>query len=198
MMMRSGIACSAFLALSVAGVLWSPSSASARPRGGGGGRAYYGGGYGYGYGGYRPGGYYGSGYGYGYGYGRPAYYYGRPYYYSNSDAYPDYVTTVEPSTLISSTSSYRADAPADDRASITVQIPADSADIWIQGEQSTQTQSRQAYLSPPLTPGKTYYYEVRARWRERDRTRDETRNFAIVPGRPVVVDFTRAAAAKPY
>src|SRR6266852_9661026 len=104
--MRSGIGCSAFLALSVAGLLWSPDSASARPPGGG-GRAYYGGGYGYGYGGYRPayyysGGYYGSGYGYGYGR-SPAYYYGRPYYYSNY-TYPDYVT-VEPSTVISSTSS---------------------------------------------------------------------------------------------
>jgi len=173
--------------------LGSPSSASARPRAGR-GRGYYSTGYGYGY---RASYYYSSGYhGYGYGYGRwPGYYYARPYYSSYNYPYPEYVT-YEPNTVTYSTSSYRADASADDRAVVTIQIPADESDIWIQGEKSRQTKSRQEYISPPFPPGKKYFYEVRARWQEGDRTYDETRSFAIFLGRPVLVDFTRPAASK--
>jgi uncharacterized protein (TIGR03000 family) len=203
-MTRRGIAGSAFLAAAVAALLWLPSSASARPRISV-GRGYYSGygngGYEYGY---RPsyysGGYYGYGYGYGpsygYGYYRGPRYYSEPYYTTNYYTVPEYVTS-EPNTVTYSTSSYRADTATDDRALVTIQIPGDQADIWIQGEKSTQTKSRQDYLSPPLTPGKKYYYEVRARWREGERNHDETRNFAIIPGKPVLVDFTKPATAKP-
>jgi uncharacterized protein (TIGR03000 family) len=187
-----GIVGAAWLALAVAGLLWSPSSVSARPRAGV-GRGYYSTGYGYGY---RPSYYYSSGY---YGYGLPpGYYYARPYYSSYNYSYPEYVT-YEPNAVTYSTSSYRADgdASADDRAVVTIQIPADEADIWIQGEKSNRSKSRQDYISPPLTSGKKYFYDVRARWQEGNRTHDETRSFAIFPGKPVLVDSTRPAAAKP-
>ena len=195
-MRRSELVRAAFLAMAVAAVLWLPSSASARPRWVGPtyGSSWYGSPYYYQSQPYYYSGYYSGGPYYWYG-GRPRYY-AAPYYSTYTNVTPSAVT-YEPSTVTYSTSSYRASAPADDRAFVTIQIPGDAADIWIQGEQSRQTKSRQDYISPPLTPGKTYYYEVRARWRDGDQMHEAKRNFEIVPGTPVLVDFTRVASVNP-
>ena len=46
---------------------------------------------------------------------------------------------------------------------ITVSLPA-NAKIWFDEARTTQTGSLRQFLSPPLTPGHEYVYEVKARW----------------------------------
>jgi uncharacterized protein (TIGR03000 family) len=118
---------------------------------------------------------------YGWGYGQP--YYGRYYAPSYSG-----------DNVIYSSSAY---APAaDDRAHVTIRVPSDHADVWIEGQHSVQDRSAENYASPPLTAGQRYYYEIRARWTDSNgRTMDQTRTFSIAAGSAVLVDFSRPAPA---
>jgi uncharacterized protein (TIGR03000 family) len=82
--------------------------------------------------------------------------------------------------------------PADDRAYLTIRVPSDRADVWIEGRKTDQSRAVQDYVSPPLEPGKKYYYEIRARWTgENGRNVDQTRSFPVYPGKPVTIDFSR-------
>jgi uncharacterized protein (TIGR03000 family) len=193
-----------------AAVLVLPTTSDAAPRGWRGGyygRGYYDGGY---YGRrYYDGGYYGRGY-YGSWYGRGYYPWGvgvsvgsAPWYYGGySGAYPRgvyydsmpvfYGAPAESVTY--STSAYTPDtSTANDRAHLRIIIPADRADIWIQGEKSEQDRVSQDYVSPPLTTGKKFYYEVRARWTDANgKAVESSREIPIYAGQSMVVDFGRS------
>ena len=68
-------------------------------------------------------------------------------------------------------------------------------DKGIEGQKTEQAKRVEEYVSPPLTPGKQYFYEVRARWTDTaGKEVERTRSFPIVPGQPVLLDFTRPAA----
>jgi uncharacterized protein (TIGR03000 family) len=144
------------------------------------------------------------GYGWGYPYGAIAfgiglgigYGYGNAYYY---DVYqPTYVNVVPYS---GDNAIYTAPAnapvarptPAEDRAYVTIQLPVNRAEVWIEGEKSVQDKASQEYVSPQLTPGKKYYYEVSARWVVNGKQYEAKRSFPILPGKPVLVDFTEPA-----
>jgi uncharacterized protein (TIGR03000 family) len=103
-----------------------------------------------------------------------------------------------------STSGYRpgdatkAPAPktAEMPARLRISIPSEKADVWIEGEKMEQSKRQQEYVSPPLTTGKQYYYEVRARWTDpAGKQVERTKSFPIVPGKPVFLDFTRATSS---
>jgi uncharacterized protein (TIGR03000 family) len=188
-------------------MLMTPGISSAQRRGGGGGwsggGAWRGGGWGGyrgGYGGYRGyggyGGYWGgfwpgfglgyaSGYrGYGYGYNYPSEY--GAYYYEPSYA------SVEPSA----TPSYYYSPPdtaADvnpNVASIEVRVPV-NAEIWFEGEKTSQTGAVRHFQSPELQPGKTFTYDVRARWTDAaGKEVDRTKQVKVQAGARVGVDFS--------
>jgi uncharacterized protein (TIGR03000 family) len=166
----------------------------------GGGGSWHGGGGRYYGGGYYP--YYNRGFGWGdsfypgFGLGFSSYpgYYGvyTPSYYSYDD-----VPSYRDSNVIYSSSSYTPTppaAPAEDRAYMTVQLPVDKADVWIEGVKSVQDKASQDYVSPPLETGKKYYYEIRARWTDaKGKPVEAKRSFPIYSGKPVLVDFTEPA-----
>jgi uncharacterized protein (TIGR03000 family) len=80
-------------------------------------------------------------------------------------------------------------------ARLRIAIPTEKAEIWIEGQKTEQARRVEDYISPPLTPGKQYYYEVRARWTDAaGKEVERTKSFPIVPGQPVLLDFTRMAA----
>ena len=54
-------------------------------------------------------------------------------------------------------------APADTRAFIQVRVPA-AAEIWFDGEKTSQTGSVRDFVSPALQTGRSFTYEIRARW----------------------------------
>jgi uncharacterized protein (TIGR03000 family) len=144
------------------------------------------------------------GWGWGYPYGAVAfgiglgigYGYGNAYYY---DVYqPTYVNVVpyegDNATYAAPTNAPAArPTPAEDRAYVTIQLPVNRAEVWIEGEKSVQDKASQEYVSPQLTPGKQYYYQVSARWVANGKQYEAKRSFPILPGKPVLVDFTEPA-----
>ena len=160
------------------------------------------GGYGSGYGGYG----YGSGYG-GYGYDRgyrggyydrgyydrgysPRYsYYGSPSYYSPaySYSYPSTTYSTAPAT-----SYYEAETPTRDNATaqIMVHVPA-NAEVWLDGQPTSQRGMERTFVTPRLNSGRTYTYEVKARWMDNGQPVEQTRTVRFQTGQTVHVDFNR-------
>jgi uncharacterized protein (TIGR03000 family) len=74
---------------------------------------------------------------------------------------------------------------------IEVRVPAD-ADIWFDDAKTTQTGTVRQFVSPPLTPGYDYTYEIRARWTEEGRRVSHTRRVSVHAGERVRVTFPEA------
>jgi uncharacterized protein (TIGR03000 family) len=117
--------------------------------------------------------------------------------YSDSTGYV-YINAAASDTVTYSTSGYRpgdaTNAPKGSEmpARLRIAIPSERADVWIEGEKSEQSKRVQEYVSPPLAPGKQYYYAVRARWTDpAGKQVERTKAFPIIPGQPVFLDFTR-------
>jgi uncharacterized protein (TIGR03000 family) len=123
-------------------------------------------------------------------------YWGYPYasYYYPSYYYSPYATysfspgtyTYSPSV---SQSLYYTPSAADDRAHVTVEVPAPTAQLWLQGQQMMQTGMVRTFDSPPLAPGHNYTYTVRARWLQNGTMNDQTQTVRIRPGQDVNVRF---------
>jgi uncharacterized protein (TIGR03000 family) len=189
---------SAAMLFSSAPVLAAGHGGGGHGGGGRGGGGYHGGGYrgggyrgggyrGYGYGGR---GYYGRGYygGWGLGYGG----WGYPYYYGSygyPDYYSDYGSTPD---VYQSFYTPQVTAPvfpvANNTVMLNVAVPAD-ATVLINGQPTTQTGQNRQYVSPQLTPGKTYSYEVTARWSENGQPVERTRTVKFEAGSQVAVNF---------
>ncbi len=154
------------------------------------------GGYGYvgtglGYGGYGPGsgvyapgiGGYTAGYG-GYGYAAP--------YAGNGFAAPAIVTNppVNPNAGY-----YPPDqpqqAPANDNtARLTIVVP-EGTELWFNGTKTSVTGTKREFVTPALTPGKDFTYEIKARWTDNGRPVEQTQSVQVQANSYKVVDFTR-------
>jgi len=184
----------------------------------GGYRGGYSGGYG-GYGGYQHSGWGGvglsiglgypsygrGGYGYsspyygGYGYSSPSYYGGYSYPYAYGDTYvspstvypgdyvPNVVTTV-PDT--STTQSNYYTPSSDNRGRIHVRLPAD-ATLWVDGDATQQTGAERDFVTPPLEPGRSFTYTLRARWMNGSEPVERTMKVDVRGNDTAQVDFMR-------
>ena len=74
------------------------------------------------------------------------------------------------------------------KAEITVLVPAD-AEVFFDGEPTVQKGAERHFVSPPLPVGKKYHYDVVARWKEGDKTVEQTRQVEVTGGAAVRVDF---------
>jgi uncharacterized protein (TIGR03000 family) len=174
--------------------------------GGGGYGGYYpgGGGYGnyapgWGYGNYYPGAYVGStGYatspGMGYGYSgvyQPYQQYGMatPGYVQPYAATPGTPTTPTTPAPGATTSSY----PPGTSAKLTVKLPAPDAQVWVDNWQPQMTGAERMLTTPPLQPGQTYHYTVKAQWNDGGRPVTQERRIDFQAGQEVTVDFTQPA-----
>jgi uncharacterized protein (TIGR03000 family) len=169
---------------------------------GGGGNWHGGGGGYYGHGGYYGRGYYGGGFGlylggypyYGYGYGSP-YYYGAPYYGGYYYGAP--YTYVEPSpayvqpSLTTAAPSYAQIEPAGDPNSVMLEVRVpDNAEIWVNGDKTSQTGAVRHFASPPVATGQKFVYELRARWTDGNgKVVDKTKKLDVHAGARLGVDF---------
>jgi uncharacterized protein (TIGR03000 family) len=80
-------------------------------------------------------------------------------------------------------------APEDENVvHITVRV-APSAEIWFEGEKTTQTGSLRQFTSPPITSDGECTYEIRARWSEGGREIDRTRKVSFRAGDQFTVNF---------
>jgi uncharacterized protein (TIGR03000 family) len=155
--------------------------------------------------GYYRGNYGGSGYYRGNGYGRSYYpggiYLGLGLSSYGPSVYPDTAyygsPGVSPSYYYSPPAYGRApvapDMPPDEvaRAVIEVRVPPE-AEIWFEGDKTTQTGSARTFVTPDVPPGQLFTYDVRARWTGADgKVVDLTRAVQFRAGQRLTIDFTR-------
>jgi uncharacterized protein (TIGR03000 family) len=81
-------------------------------------------------------------------------------------------------------------APGDNAApaSVIVRVPAD-AQLWFDGVPVTQVGTQRVFASPPLQPGTTYTYQIRARWTSDGHPVEQTQQVLVRSGERVTVDF---------
>jgi uncharacterized protein (TIGR03000 family) len=181
-------------ALGAAALLGLPAVSSAQ-RGGGhsGGHGGYSHG-GYSHGGYSHGGYGHHGYGYGgYGYGLylgvPGYGYGYPYYRSSYYYDPDYnyaQPSYAPNALQFSSPDENQNPSA---AMLELRVP-EKAEVWFEGDKTSQSGAVRHFVSPSLEPGRIFTYDIRARWTDANgKPVDRTKQVKVQAGGRVGVDF---------
>jgi uncharacterized protein (TIGR03000 family) len=166
--------------------------------------AYGGGSYGYGgYGGgsYGRGSYGGMPYGYGgsgggsYG-GMPSGYGGNPY----SPSYP--ISTAgsayNPNAAAPAQPATPGEALAEPQkaAQVEVIVPDPKAQVWVDGRPTKSTGTRRLFYSPPLQPGTSYVYTVRAVWGQGGEDERAQVEVHLTPGATSRVDFTQGRGAE--
>jgi uncharacterized protein (TIGR03000 family) len=109
-----------------------------------------------------------------YSYSAPSY---APYYYA-------------PSATSTRTGEEQDAALSEGRAAVRVRVPA-KAEIWFEGEKTSQTGEMRNFLSPPLERGKTYTYDVKARWTDdAGKVVERTQEVKVRAGGRSTADFT--------
>jgi uncharacterized protein (TIGR03000 family) len=109
-----------------------------------------------------------------YSYGTPSY---APYYYSRS-------------TTSTGAGEEQDAALSEGRASVRVRVP-EKAEIWFEGEKTSQTGAVRNFLSPALERGKNFTYEVRARWTDdAGKVVERTQQVKVRAGGRSTADFT--------
>ena len=73
-------------------------------------------------------------------------------------------------------------------ASLVVHVPAD-AEIWVDGVKTVQTGATRKFHSPPLAAGRTYNYELKARWVNDGKPVEQVQNLMLRPGEESNVSF---------
>jgi len=86
-------------------------------------------------------------------------------------------------------------APTEAPAQIDVRVPNDAA-IWVDGTKTNLTGPSRRFMSPALTPGKKFTYEVRAEWKEQGEVVRETQRVVVYAGAQVSVDFPSVAQSE--
>ena len=81
------------------------------------------------------------------------------------------------------------DRPNENQIALRVNVP-DAVCVWIEGQPTRQMGTERVYLSPPLEPGKTYTYTVRAAWMANGREMTEEKKQEGQPGQEVAINFT--------
>jgi uncharacterized protein (TIGR03000 family) len=79
-------------------------------------------------------------------------------------------------------------APFDPYAHFAVNVPCD-AEVWLEGTLMLQTGTFRRFMSPPLDPGASYAYTIRARWTEGERVIERSQELIVHAGAAVSVTF---------
>jgi uncharacterized protein (TIGR03000 family) len=122
----------------------------------------------------------------------PSYYDVAPNDYASGQPVGPYRSYYSPMPLDVPPADPSTGAPGDTKAHVRVLVPA-NAEIWFDGDKTSQTGSVREFVSPPLTPATDFAYEIRARWLENGKVVDQTRTVTVRGGALTVVDFTQPA-----
>jgi uncharacterized protein (TIGR03000 family) len=158
-------------------------------------------GIGMGYGGYGPGflsspsyGAYSRGYTGGY---SPSYYGSYPssrYDYGSGLPYLGGPTLYATPGVTGYSSAYppqrQRQALKDAPAHLTVIVPKD-AELWFEGVKTSQQGTERHFVTPSLTPGERYSYEVKARWMQDGKPVEEVRTVHVRANGRQQIDLTR-------
>lgn len=134
----------------------------------------------------------GLGYGLGYGYGYPSYPYPGPGYGGPAYYAPPVCVAPPPPPVAAPVVPAAPVGVAQVSAGevlFSIRVP-DSADVWINGEKTTQSGPRREFVSSGLEQGRTYTFDIRARWPAADGTTVQLeRRVSVHGGERRTVDF---------
>jgi uncharacterized protein (TIGR03000 family) len=86
--------------------------------------------------------------------------------------------------------------PNENAVYIRVQVPPD-AEVWVEGQKTTEKGPVRFFESPPLTPGRKYVYHIKARWTEDGREVEQTREVPVYAGDKFSINFTKGEKVPP-
>src|SRR5262249_19013297 len=107
-----------------------------------------------------------------------------PEYYSSSGTYAGPRQT-------SYQSSYYTSNAGNNQVLLHVTVPRPDDRVWVEDQLTQSSGNERMFISPPLEPGSSYTYTVRATWMENGREVSQERKIPVTPGREVTLDFTR-------
>ncbi len=81
--------------------------------------------------------------------------------------------------------------PANDNAAHLLVVVPENAELWFNGTKTSKTGAEREFVTPVLTPGKTYSYEVKARWTDNGKPVEQTRTVQVQANAWQAVDFTK-------
>jgi uncharacterized protein (TIGR03000 family) len=115
---------------------------------------------------------------------------GRSYGGRSFTPAPTYAPVVSPAPT---TSQSFFNAPVRDNRTvlIDVRVPSD-ATIWFDDDSTKQTGAERQFVSPRLTAGKYYEYQIRAQWNENGKKKEQTRRVTFQAGDRIHLDFSSA------
>ena len=144
---------------------------------------------GFGGGGFYPG-WYGAGLGYYYGGDYSPREYDSTYYFGPEPASYGYTPSAAGPLAYGPPEAPAPPPAAEDPNTvvIAVRVPAE-AELWFDGEKTSQSGTFREFVSPPLSPEQTYAYQIRARWTEDGQVIDKAHQINVHAGRHVLVDF---------
>src|SRR5207253_9846272 len=88
---------------------------------------------------------------------------------------------------------YRPAVPAN-AARVTVLLPAANAQVWVQGQPMVSAGATREFVSPALTPGENYTYEIRAIWNQGGQQMDQAGSARLRAHEVSTADFRTAPA----
>jgi uncharacterized protein (TIGR03000 family) len=87
------------------------------------------------------------------------------------------------------TSSTSNEVQNSNAAILELKVP-ENAEVWFEGDKTVQTGAVRYFVSPSLQPGRTFTYDIRARWTDLGGNPvDRTKQVKVQAGARVEVDF---------
>ena len=74
-------------------------------------------------------------------------------------------------------------------ATFTVRLPDPNAEVWFQDYKTRERGSVREFESAALQAGKTYHFQIRARWNQNGQPVEQTRDVPAQAGQHMTVDF---------
>jgi uncharacterized protein (TIGR03000 family) len=86
-----------------------------------------------------------------------------------------------------------AGSQMDNRVLLTLRVPA-NAEVWFDGQKTTETGSIRSYITPSLDPNRDFSYQVRVRGTQNGREVDRTRKVDVHAGDRLFVNFMHSTS----
>jgi len=116
-------------------------------------------------------------------------YYSSPNYYYQQFTYNAVPQSGYYGNVDNSTVQQQLDPNA---ADFTVMVPDPNAQIWFENYQTQQRGTLREFESAPLQRGKSYTFQIHARFNKNGHMVDQVRNVPAQAGQHVTVDFNQA------
>ncbi len=83
-------------------------------------------------------------------------------------------------------------------ATLVVKLPQEDARLWVDEEEQDKAGEERVFKTPPLAPGKKYYYILKAFWEPNNYTKiTRTRKAIVEAGKETKLDMTTADPKQP-